>query len=165
MPWHWKDRLFPDAYLEVSRHGEAPDSGYELIENVYELYLFKNESKVYTYVDSGDSFEPCSASGSGGYIEVVCDTKVAGRLVVTEYTISGWKAWRDGERVRLVGAEWLGVEAPTGKHTYIFRYLPWDVPVSLFLLAAGIVLCVSLWRNPDQFPLSPTIVRTIEEES
>ena len=69
-------------------------------------------------------------------------------LVVKENTWTGWYAWIDGQRTQLLGDQWLEVDAPAGKHTFEFRYLPWDVPVGLALFAAGVAISIWLWRTP-----------------
>jgi uncharacterized membrane protein YfhO len=73
----------------------------------------------------------------------------AGKLVVKENTWTGWKAWVDGERVPLIGEQWLEVNAPAGEHTYLFRYRPWDVPLGIALSIVGVIMCVYLWFGPQ----------------
>ena len=58
----------------------------------------------------------------------------------------GWKAWVDGEPVSLTGLEWLEVPALAGKHTYLFRYRPWDVLMGGLLSLLGVILAVYIWR-------------------
>jgi hypothetical protein len=68
-------------------------------------------------------------------------------LIVKENMWSGWKAWRDGDPVKLLGFNWLEVQALAGKHTYSFRYQPWDVPLGIGLCALGLILGVSYWAS------------------
>lgn len=139
-PWQWKDRELPIAALEAFR--EIPPEGTVLVNIVDQVGIYSRPEYYYAAVVLDDQQQPCTATGSGGRLTVFCDTPDPGKLVVQEYTWSGWGAWMDGERVSLVGRQWLEVEAPAGKHTYQFRYRPWDVPVGLFLLLLGILACV-----------------------
>jgi len=92
---------------------------------------------------------PCSATASGGDIDVECATNSSGKLIVTENSWTGWQANRDGIPIALDANRWLSVEAPAGSHHYEFRYRPWDVWVGLLLTLIGIVLCVRWWfRSP-----------------
>jgi hypothetical protein len=83
-------------------------------------------------------------------IDVVCDGELPGRLIVRENMWSGWKAWRDGERVPLLGYLWLEAESPAGYHEYAFRYLPWDVPLGMLLSLAGMIMAGWLWFVPSR---------------
>ncbi len=48
----------------------------------------------------------------------------------------------DGSKQRLIKNTWLTTQAPQGKHTFAFRYQPWDVPVGAVLSAAGWILAI-----------------------
>ena len=96
-------------------------------------------------MDTGDRQIPCRATALGGNIDVVCLTTEPGTLVVQENQWTGWRAWRDGERIPLEHGPWLEVEAPLGEHEYEFRYRPWDVVLGIVLTVVGIVLAVWLW--------------------
>jgi len=149
MPWHWKDRPYPVAALEAGRSGPPPGVDAQVaIAGGIPIYVRKGQE--YAKIVTKDGQTPCTAKGSGGQLEVECSTAKPGRLVVEENSWSGWKAWRDGTSVSLRNGYWLEVEAPTGKHTYLFRYLPWDVPVGLFLFAIGVILCLWLWIRPSR---------------
>ncbi|MEJ2562607.1 MAG: hypothetical protein P8Z42_07940, partial [Anaerolineales bacterium] len=131
-PWNWKDRPFPLAKLEASRPGPPPDPA-TLVGEADGIPIYEREYVNYAAVTSPEGDQVCEAVGSGGFIQVTCNNPAPGELVVQENTWSGWRAWRDGERVELIGDEWLQVEAPAGRHLYEFRYLPWDAPLGLLL--------------------------------
>ncbi len=143
MTWRWREREFPSPILMAS-HSSAPEP-YEKIDEINGTKIFERDDVAYATIVNDDQVATCNASGWGGELTVKCDTSISGTLVVQENTWSGWKAWMDGEKVSLVGDRWLEVDAPAGKHTYHFRYLPWDVPMGLVLSGIGIILCVWLW--------------------
>jgi hypothetical protein len=143
--WDWNDREPPKPKLEAYR-GEAPVN----TENVavaggVPVYLYADNE--YTFVDLGDQIVPCTASGSGGDINVQCFTNDPGQLTVKENSWRGWIAWQDGERIPLLSNRWLSTEAPPGKHEYRFRYIPFDVIAGSILSLFGLVLTIWLWRR------------------
>ncbi len=142
--WNWKDRPFPLAKLEANRAGPPIDSA-TLIGEADGIPIYEREYVNYAAVMSPEGVQACEAVGSGGFIQVTCNNTLPGELVVQENTWSGWRAWRDGERVELIGDEWLQVEAPAGRHLYEFRYFPWDAPLGLFLTLVGLGLCGWMW--------------------
>ena len=147
--WNWKDRPFPLARLEASRPGPPVDPA-TLVGEVDQVPIYMREDVNYAAVIGPEGEQACEASGSGGYIQVICNPTTPGKLVVQENTWTGWRAWRDGEHVELIGDVWLQVEAPGGRHVYEFRYLPWDVPLGLFLTLIGLGLCGWMWfRSSD----------------
>ncbi|NOZ05212.1 MAG: hypothetical protein GXP41_02510 [Chloroflexi bacterium] len=151
MAWYWKDRPFPVAALEAVRGGPPPgaDSKVATVNGVA-IYARRGEQYAEVVTDAGRT--PCTASGSGGWLEVKCNAVTPGRLIVKENVWSGWKAWRDGAQVPLLDGRWIETEAPQGEHAYLFRYLPWDVPLGLFLFAVGGLLCLWLWVRPSAEP-------------
>ncbi|MEW5987421.1 MAG: hypothetical protein AB1791_12370 [Chloroflexota bacterium] len=149
-PWDWRDRQLPPAVLEASLNGPPTGATREL-GTVVGIPIYAREGEAYAAVVTAAGQEPCTATGLGGYLKVTCNSSASGRLVVKENTWTGWRAWQDGQRMALVGRQWLEVEAPAGAHTYVFRYLPWDVPLGLFLAGVGLVACVRLWRRNGRF--------------
>lgn len=139
-PWWLKGRENPPPYMTVTiddpTGGTDPDNN--LSTNIY-------ASVHYAFIDTGTSQIPCHASVNGGHIEVYCDTDFSGRLIVRENRFIGWKVWRDGIETRTYGEQWLTVEAPEGKHIYIFRYLPWDVLVGFIISLIGLFLSIAIW--------------------
>jgi hypothetical protein len=148
MTWRWEDRDFPPAVLEANRSGPPPGP-VKQVTILDGIPVYAREGETYAAVIDEGTQQPCVAVGAGGQITVKCDTALPGMLVVKEYMYSGWKAWLDGEQVSLIGDQWLEVSAPTGEHTYEFRYQPWDVPFGIFLLFVGIALSVWVcFRKP-----------------
>ena len=143
-PWSWKGREVPIARLDAIR-GPAPTESAISVAESFGIFVYLRPDEHYAAVVSDQGQETCAASGLGGRIRVACDTSVPGRLVVKENTWTGWIARLDGAATPLLGEQWLEVEAPAGRHTYEFRYLPWDVPLGLVLLAAGLLICGRLW--------------------
>lgn len=147
IPWRWKDRDLPIAYLEAS-HSGAPQGTSGSIKNINNITIYQRPEEEYAVIINDSQETPCSAKGSGGHITVICYAEHPGKLVLKEYTWSGWKAWRDGKRVDLLGKQWLSVVAPAGKYTYTFRYHPWDVPLGMMLSGLGIALSLGIWFSP-----------------
>ena len=149
LTYRWKDREAPLPVLEANRSG-PPEDPVELVTVIGDVQIYKRPSQHYAAVYNDDAVQPCYAFGSGGDIQVYCNTSISGKLIVKENTWSGWKAWMDSARVDLTGREWIEVDAPAGKHTYQFRYQPWDVVVGLLLFLIGIVLSVFIWRSSSK---------------
>ncbi|MBC8503439.1 MAG: hypothetical protein H8D34_01160 [Chloroflexi bacterium] len=148
MTWRWKDREFPVPYLEASYAGE-PVGSPEFVGEAADIDIYARYDQPYAAVFYDDGFEPCQAEGMGGQLAVVCDVAIPGRLIVKENKWSGWKAWMDGERVTLTRSQWLAVDVPVGQHNFVFRYLPWDVPLGMAISVVGLVLCGWLWFVPS----------------
>jgi uncharacterized membrane protein YfhO len=74
-----------------------------------------------------------------------------GQLVVYENDWTGWYAWVDRTRTPLLSSDWLSVNTPAGKHSYQFKYRPWDVWVGIFLSISGITLSIILWFRVRQY--------------
>lgn len=149
-PWWWKGREKPSPYIEGTRDPTAPkDPAY--IETVDDIHLLLHPENEYAFVEAADRPIPCQATALGGQIDVTCQNKVDGTLVVREYTWTGWRAYRDGERVPLDEGPWLSVSAPAGEHHYAFRYRPWDVWAGLLSTLGGIGWAIWLWiRSPNR---------------
>jgi hypothetical protein len=147
MTWRWRDRPFPEPYLEANYIETPPDfTETRFVNDWIPIYGFKD--RVYAFVQTGDEMIPCRAFGTGGDLLIKCSTREAGTLIVRENSWTGWYAWRDQERAPLLNDRWLSVKAPAGEHYYRFRYLPWDVLVGILLWAIGIALCVWQWSSP-----------------
>jgi hypothetical protein len=144
-PWRLAGREYPTPKLESIRLDDSDRPGSRLVAELGDIKIFSNDAEEYAAIINNDGQKPCRATGSGGTIDVVCESTSSGRLVVKENMLGGWKAWRNGERTELLDEEWLEVKAPSGNHTFTFRYLPWDVPLGLVLCVVGILFCLWLW--------------------
>lgn len=154
MPWWWKGREKPPPYLMARLDNN--EVGVRLSYNLGEFPVFEDASQPYAFIVTEVGQLPCVAQGWGGDLRVACSVKSEGTLVVREYMWSGWKAWRDGQRVELTGRLWLEVDAPAGAHIYWFRYRPWDVYVGLMVSLIGVVVLAWLWRSdPNPIPDHP----------
>jgi len=149
MTYRWKDRNFPEAYLEASYSGQ-PEGTSEVLTNINTIVIYSRPDQEYAAVINETQKTPCQAQGTGGNLTVTCDAEYNGRLVIQENNWSGWKGWMDGKRVNIFGKQWISVEAPSGFHVYTFRYLPWDVPLGLILSALGILLSIIVWYCSSQ---------------
>jgi hypothetical protein len=149
LTYRWKDRNSPLPALEAVRNG-APVGPVELVNTIGDVKIYKRPDQYYAAVYSDKDVQPCFAFGSGGEIDVYCDTIYPGKLIVKENTWSGWMGWMDSMRVDLIGQEWIEVDAPDGNHTYQFRYQPWDVVVGLFLFLIGAILSVYVWCSTSK---------------
>ncbi len=148
VPWHWKGRALPVAVVEAGRSGPPPGADAK-VATVDGVSIYSRKDRQYAEVFTSAGRIPCIASGSGGWLEVKCSAMSSGRLVVKENVWSGWKAWRDGVRVPLLGDQWIEAAAPSGQHVYLLRYLPWDVPVGVFLFVVGGLWCAWLRVGPS----------------
>jgi len=146
MTWTWQNRELPIPVLYASREG-IPSGMVKEVDTLNDITIYASQEE-YAAVVHDQTQEPCQASGSGGQIMVECNAKEAGQLVVKENMWAGWYAWMDGKPANLYKSQWLEMDASSGKHTFIFRYLPWDVPLSLALFVLGIVACIWLWSKP-----------------
>ena len=162
MTWRWKDRSFPDAYLEASHSGQ-PSGTSGIKKKIDDIIIYSRPEQEYAYVINESNKTPCQAQGTGGNLTVTCDSEHGGQLIVKEYNWSGWRGWMDETEINIFGAQWISVEVPSGFHVYTFRYLPWDVPLGIGLSLIGILLSVSLWyfSTPrlDKILDDPTIIK------
>ena len=146
LTWSWRGREYPQAVLYASRTG-VPPGDVRKIGTYYGLTYYARDNAPYAGILIVDNIQPCTATGSGGVIKVVCDVEQAGKLVVQENMWTGWRAWMDEEPVQLTGKERLEVDAPAGEHIFVFRYLPWDVPLGLILFIIGTIISIRLWKS------------------
>lgn len=137
LTWNWRDRIRPPAWMDAERLAKSSPP--------FSVTFNAHPDNQYASIKSSQGMSACQATGSGGYIEVQCDSSEHGLLSVQENMWTGWYAWMDGNKMDLVGDERLMVQAPAGKHTFIFRYLPWDVPLGLLMFFFGIVYCARQW--------------------
>ena len=139
-PWYWRDRPLPPALLEASR--QDPPPGMTLVGSVNGIPIYRGppEHSYARLIYADGSFTPCSATGRGGDIAVRCGSLQPGRLVIHEYTWSGWQARVDGKPAQLEGDVWLELELPAGAELVSVRYRPWDVPLGLIFCLAGMLL-------------------------
>jgi hypothetical protein len=150
MPYDWKNRAWPEPYLQAAPQDKQPEGCIDPIrvDNYVACHFPGNREYAYVETDAKEII-PCKAHGWGGDLRVSCDNSEGGDLVVQENTWTSWYAWRDGEQVELLGWDWLVVAAPPGEHEYRFRYIPWDVPLGVLFALFGVGLCVWQWRKPE----------------
>ena len=149
---NWEGRESPNPFLYASYNGNGvPPGGISQFSSVDNVTVYATDpNNTYAYVAHDQTQEPCKAFGSGGQITVQCNATQAGQLVIKENMWSGWFAWMDGKPIGFYQSRWLVVDAPTGNHTFTFRYLPWDVPLGLALFVFGMGACIWLWFRPPQ---------------
>jgi hypothetical protein len=149
-PWFWKDRQAPPAFLSATRD-QVDLSAPNFRQTLYGVHLFRYEENPYASVHYNDHFTPCQATARGGHIDVLCEAQTAGTLVVRENRFPGWTAYRDGAAVPLGEGDWLTVEAPAGRHTYQFRYRPWDATLGILLTLCGVAVAIWWWWRPPEW--------------
>jgi hypothetical protein len=156
LPFWTGERHYPEPYYEMTRGPkENLQSGETLVKTYENEILYMNHKAEYAVVRDGQgNTTPCRATGTGGEIDVTCDIRGEGTLIVHENSWPAWRVWLDDMRADLTSTDgWLAVEAPPGRHTFTFRYLPWDVPVGLLFTLLGLALCGWLWfRGQDGKP-------------
>lgn len=145
--WVWKDKQTPQPSLMASRVG-PPAETYQKISSVSGLEIYQNPDLSYASIQIGDEVIPCAAQSTGGLIKVNCDSTTAGTLVVQENYIRGWQVQMDDQPATImVKDSWLAANAPAGKHTFTFQYLPWDVPLGILLAIVGLIVTIRVWKS------------------
>ena len=147
--WIWKNRQDPPVYEEAAL-GAVDPAATNLIQTIAGVNILSHFENEYAFIQSGDQKIACKANAIGGNIDVVCPESPKGQLIVYENNWTGWYAWVDKTRAALLPSDWLSADAPAGKHTFHFRYRPWDVWVGISLTILGIVLSVVLWIKAKQ---------------
>jgi hypothetical protein len=143
-PSDWRGRKAPGPFISASRQ---PEPSTTAVFSQHGVYVTRDVTNEYAYVQAGVETRPCKAEARGGHIDVDCSGDIPGTLVVRENAWTGWSVRRDGERVALQRAgDWLATQAPAGEHTYQFRYRSWDVVLGSIMTLLGVVLAVVLWR-------------------
>jgi hypothetical protein len=149
--WNWIDRPLPSPRLAASRVGPPPNAS--LIGQMGDIPVYEDGLAEFASVRTGTAVVPCRATGGGGQLAVECTTENDGQLVLQENAWNGWKAWIDGAPAQLSPGPRLSLTAPAGTHQYLFRYMPWDVPLGLLvtLLGFGVVgfLLLRSRRSPE----------------
>lgn len=138
--WYWKDRVEPPPYIEAQRVESNQNS--DMLAEFSDIQFTYHPQNEYAYVETDEAdIVPCAAQGVGGYITVACKTEW-----------NRWYVWTDGQKATLIDSDRLETFMPAGEHNFLFRYLPWDVPLGLALLVVGIFLCLWLWRKERVIP-------------
>jgi hypothetical protein len=143
-PWRWKERNFPQSYIEAAFLPDANSaaSPYKTIGS-YGFLLHPAAEYAFVEEQGAQTTSACPANSRGGWIDVSCASNDPAILTVRENSWTGWFAWVDGKPANLIPGQWLRVQAPAGAHQYQFRYLPWDVALGALLMLVGIILSVS----------------------
>lgn len=159
MPWVWRDREPPRPSIEACREGSW--DGYQLISDIDGTGIYANPNEIYAAITTAQGVViPCFAKGTGGTIQVNCETETSGILVVKENYFSGWEVRMNEQPIPLIEkGYWLAANAPAGRNIFIFRYMPWDVPLGIALSFIGIFLCFRIWMQD-----SPNSKRNIKQE-
>jgi hypothetical protein len=151
--WSWKDRTDPPVNQEATLTVADPAAP-NLTRVVGNLYFLSHYENEYAYIQSGDKKITCKAQAVGGNIDIACPESPRGQLIVYENNWTGWAAWVDKTPTALLPSDWLSTDAPSGKHTYHFRYRPWDVWAGISLTVLGVVLSVFLWLRAGRTGLT-----------
>jgi hypothetical protein len=142
--WTWKNREDPPVNQEATTTAVDPATP-DLIREVDGLYYLSHFENEYAFIQSGDQKIACKAKAVGGNIDVQCPLSPKGQLIVYENNWTGWYASMDQTPIPLLNSDWLSTDASAGKHTYHFRYRPWDVWLGGFLTVLGSLLSIVLW--------------------
>ncbi len=152
--WHWDRRYLPAPRLAATR-GERPpglpedDAGVTEHPPVHGIRIVEVAGAEYAAVMGPDGrATPCRARGVGGDLDVTCETRAPGTLVVRENSYPGWRAAAGDRALALLRSDWLSVRVPAGRSDVRFRYRPWDVPVGLLLALIGLVIAARASRSP-----------------
>jgi hypothetical protein len=158
--WSWKPDTLPVAVLTAE--AKPPEGAYSPRESIGDKTVYAaapgNDYATITHPDGTRT--TCSAHGTGGSIDVDCNAPQGGQLVVLEHMTSGWTAKIGREKRSLSNAgEWIAVDVPAGASHIRLRYRPWDVPLGIGLMLAGLLLAGgAIWRdrkNPSRTDTMP----------
>ncbi len=164
LAWGWKDRPAPEATLQAEGKW-APKDTVEVgpIPDVEGIKLYRAAANQEYAQVRYRSAEPtlCAAQGKAGDIDIECDAREAGELVVKENNWSGWNVTVDGKTASIENERWITLALPAGKHHIQLRYRPWEGMLGFALLGLGCVWATFLWRKPDNLAadaqsISPT---------
>jgi hypothetical protein len=139
-PWNWRDRPLPPPLLEAYRQDPPSGLSQVMVAAGVPIYRGPPEHEYARVLHPDGSFTICAASGVGGDLDVRCEADRPGRLVVYEYSWSGWHATVEEQPAQLRGETWLEVDLPAGAQRVALRYRPWDVLLGLVLCLAGLFL-------------------------
>ncbi|MGD9712306.1 MAG: hypothetical protein AB7V46_09600, partial [Thermomicrobiales bacterium] len=139
-PWHLSDREFPPPYLEATSGGDVPYPSEELSSTAPNGRLFRaTESPSYVTLNGNGGESRCSATGSGGSIDIVCTSGTATSIQVLENYLPGWQANVNGEDTQVTRMiQWLAVDIPAGTSMIELRYRPWDIWLGVIGFIVGI---------------------------
>lgn len=144
-PWRWIGRDQPKPFVEAVNNRDIPAyPSTNLLKTLPDYAIFNYSEDQYAAVQSGSGVTACHSNALGGNIDITCNSPSAGQLILQEYSWSGWYAWMDNKPIKLKPGEWLSVDAQAGKHTFSFRYRPWDVLIGLILTLIGVGLSIGL---------------------
>ena len=143
----WKDRQRLAGYIDFTNN---PDNTMQIVAQFKDFDVIRRPDELYASIKTDDDYLiKCSAVSMGGDINVTCNAPNKGKLTVLDYQYSGWYAWVDGRPQPLLGGDWLSVNSLSGKHTYTFRYCPWDVYLGALLSLIGVGVVIWLWIKKD----------------
>ena len=152
--WHWDRRYLPAPRLAATRGQRPPglpedDAGVTERPPVHGIRIVEVAGAEYAAVLGPDGrATPCRARGVGGDLDVTCEARVPGTLVVRENSYPGWRAAAGDRALALLPGDWLSVRIPAGRSDVRFRYRPWDVPAGLVLSLVGLVIAARASRSP-----------------
>ncbi|MCE9647435.1 MAG: hypothetical protein K8S20_15685 [Chloroflexi bacterium] len=154
LTWNWRGHEIPSAVRYATRSG-SPPGDVRKTGNAFGFSFFSLGNHPYAGILTSKGMEPCTATGSGGHIDVTCNSSRTGTLIVQENYWSGWQARLDGIRTPLFGKQRLEVHAPSGLHHFTFRYNPWDAPMGVGLFVVGCFVSIAILRLPVQKGINP----------
>jgi hypothetical protein len=147
--WNWADRDAPPPFRELT-----PDQTFvndpSYLKTVQGMVVLEHPENQYAAIvtPAGDQVA-CTATATGGNVDVTCPPGVAGLLTVQENQWPGWSARVEGgPTLPLVPGTRLAVQLPNGASHISFRYRPWDVTIGLLLMVLGLVVALRLWSGP-----------------
>jgi hypothetical protein len=152
LPFWVGKKNYPEPYYQLTRAPLEDADGTIIMTRVFEgEFLYLNpEAEYAVIIDEQGNRITCTALGIGGKIDVTCDARTSGKLVVYENSLPGWKVTIDGKHAPLLRTDFLTVNLRAGEHQIRFRYVPLDAYFGMVLSLVGIGLCVYLWRRSQR---------------
>jgi hypothetical protein len=97
------------------------------LDDTWVIYKSTDVNQQYAlHTSEQTELTPCTASGTGGDIDVWCTVSSPGVLRIYENNLGGWQSWVDDMPAEVTDVnKFVAVSVPKGKHHIAFRYRPW----------------------------------------
>lgn len=163
----WERRPFADErfqlYERTGSRGVAwvvPSTSTASRKRILEEF---QQERVDPYERAFVEHEPKTPASAGGTVNVAGRSRLSWTmeaqttgpsfLVFSERHHPAWRVWVDGQpaKVERTNGLFLGVPLPTGgKHTIVWRFLPWSLAVGCLVSALGLGFVVFLLRRAER---------------
>jgi hypothetical protein len=97
------------------------------LDDIWAIYKSTDVNQQYAlHTSDNKELTPCTASGTGGDIDVWCTVASPGVLRIYENNLGSWQSWVDDVPTKVTDVnKFVAVNVAGGKHHIAFRYRPW----------------------------------------